>query len=359
MFLLKADNKYTYKPCIAVVAFLLAAYLPACHHNKKQEKIIEPSFYYWKSVLNIGHYEKQKMDSLHIKTLYIKLFDVDWDEGSHQPVPVAKLQHAAGYKLPDSITVIPTVFITNECLLQMDTAQIAPLANNIYSLIQGIINTNGYNSIAEIQLDCDWSSATKEKYFALLKKTKALWQNSVIPLSATIRLHQIKFMEKAGIPPVDKGLLMCYNMGNLKSVSATNSILDPEEVRKFSARIGNYPLPLDVALPLFEWKVFFRNGEYKGLIKDLPDDSLKSSTIQQTKNIYTFTKDTSIQHYSFREGDVLRNETSSMKDILATTALLSSKLKNTRCRVALFHLDSLILSKYSTHELESIYSGLR
>jgi hypothetical protein len=358
MLVIKSNNKYTYNAFNSTIALLLLVlFLYACRH-KRQHREIEPSFYYWKSVFKINNVEQAVLDSLKVKTIYIKFFDVNWNERTKQPEPVAKLI-SSNYKLPDSITAIPTVFITNECLQQMDTAQITGLANNIYSLMQDIINTNSFHSIAEIQFDCDWSSTTRDKYFALLKKTKALWQNSAIPVSATIRLHQIKFLEKAGTPPVDRGLLMCYNMGNVKSTGTSNSILDPAEVRKFSGRIGEYPLPLDVAFPLFEWKVFFHNNDYAGLIKNLPAVSLQSPTILQKQNNYHFTTDTVINGYHFIKGDILRNEESSLKDILSTADIISPKIKNTRCRVALFHLDSLLLNKYSAYELESIYGGLR
>ncbi|MEZ4901823.1 MAG: hypothetical protein R2822_08725 [Spirosomataceae bacterium] len=49
----------------------------------------------------------------------------------------------------------------------------------------------------EVQIDCDWTVATKAKYFRLLQQISALLPPSVI-LSATIRLHQIKFYRTTG-----------------------------------------------------------------------------------------------------------------------------------------------------------------
>jgi len=324
-------------------------------NEKNEPREIESSFYYWKSVLSLTNFEKQKLDSLKVKTIYIKFFDVDWDEAMKKPVPVAKLQ-ASSYKLQGGISIIPTIFITNECIQKIDTSQVKKLSENIYTLILEIRQANGFDSIPEIQIDCDWTESTKEKYFLLLNNLKPLTTNH--KLSATIRLHQIKFLSKTGVPPVDRGLLMCYNMGNLKNPSTNNSILETEELKKYTANLSRYPLPLDVAFPLFNWKVLYRNNQYSGLIQNLPDTVFNSSFCTQTGNRFKIIKDTLLAGYELRKGDMLRDEQSDIKEVLASANEISRYLKNTFLRVSLYHLDSVILSKYSTHELESIYNSL-
>jgi hypothetical protein len=295
-------------------------------------------------------------------TIYIKFFDVDWDEVTRNPVPVAKLQ-ASRDELQGGITIIPVVFITNECIQRTDTSQVKKLAENIYSLILQIKQSIGVDSISEIQIDCDWTEATKDKYFLLLNNLKP--QTTNLPtgqagykLSATIRLHQIKFLSKTGVPPVDRGLLMCYNMGNLKNPTTNNSILETEELKKYTGNLSRYPLPLDVAFPLFNWKVLYRNNIYSGLIQGLPDEAFSSSFCSKTGNRYQVLKDTLLQGYNLKKGDILRDEQSNIKEVLAAAGEISRHLKNTALRVSLYHLDSVILSKYSTHELESIYNCL-
>ncbi len=332
----------------------LLASLTSCNENN-QTRQIEPSFYYWKSVLNITAFEKQKLDSLKVKTIYLKFFDVDWDEATRKPLPVAKLQ-AAKDELQGGFTIIPVVFITNECIQKIDTSQVKQLAENIYSLILEIKQSIGIDSIPEIQIDCDWTEATKDKYFQLLNNLKP--QTTNYKLSATIRLHQIKFLSKTGIPPVDRGLLMCYNMGNLKKPATKNSILETDELKKYTGNLSRYPLPLDVAFPLFNWKVLYRNNMYSGLIQGLPDAAFSNSFCTKNGNRYRVLKDTLLQGYDLRKGDMLRDEQSDIKEVLAAAGEISRHLKNTPLRVSLYHLDSVILSKYSTHELESIYNSL-
>jgi hypothetical protein len=357
MFLKIAVNKYRYKVYTVMVTFGLAILFFSCN-EKIKDRQVERSFYYWKSVFKLSDFEQQRLDSLKVKTIYIKFFDVDWNGASNSAVPVAKLQNT-GYQLPKNIKVIPTVFITNECIKKSDSSQTQKLANDIYSLIQQIITANEFNAIAEIQIDCDWTATTKEKYFQLLKVIKKLWANTAIPVSATIRLHQIKFLSKTGVPPVDKGLLMCYNMGNLKNPATKNSILETEELKKYLGNLSDYPLPLDVALPLFNWKVLFRNNTYTGLIESLPNDIFTSDFTVKKENRFELLQDTLLQGYDLKKGDILRSEQSDYSEILSAAGEINKRLKNTQPRVSLYHLDSVILNKYTLHELETIYNSLR
>jgi hypothetical protein len=170
----------------------------------------------------------------------------------------------------------------------------------------------------------------------------------------------LKYANKTGIPPVDKGLLMCYNMGNLKNPVTDNSILEAAELKKYINSLSAYPLPMDIALPLFEWKVLFRNNNYTGLIQNLPDDSLKNnSSVKQSGNRYSFTQDTNVAGYSFLANDILRDEKSNYDEVLAAAKEIAVHLKNTRPRVVFYHLDSVILKKYTSHELQNVFNCFR
>lgn len=349
--------KYKYKvynPIVKLILLTLACSIFSCT-NKKSARVVEPSFYYWKSVFKLTDFEKQRLNTLHVKTIYVKIFDVAWDATTQQPIPLAKISFVdTAYR---SFNIIPTIFITNECIQKIDTSQINSLTQKIMQLTKLLIANNNFKAIPEIQFDCDWTATTKEKYFLLLSSFKKQKPNAVI--SATIRLHQIKFMSKTGIPPVDKGLLMCYNMGNLKALATKNSIIETEELKKYVDNLAIYPLPLDVALPLFNWKVLFRNNTYNGLIENLPDSLLSNILFIKKENQYKLLKDTVLAGYALQKGDILRNEQSSYNEIISTAAVINKKLKNTNIRVSLYHLDSLLLNKYSTNELETIYNSLR
>ncbi|MBL0145502.1 MAG: hypothetical protein IPP48_06815 [Chitinophagaceae bacterium] len=257
------------------------------------------------------------------------------------------------------LNVIPTIFITNETFINIDTASITTLVNNTYNLLTNTIALYAFDNIGGIQFDCDWTEATKGKYFTFLSAFKKVYANTNMEISATIRLHQIKFLVKTGVPPVHRGMLMCYNMGNLKNAATKNSIIETAELKKYIGNLSNYPLPLDVALPLFDWNVLFRQNAYNGILRDFSASAFTSSFTKKNDNTFMLLNDTVLQGYNLKKGDVIRNEQSNYTEILSTANEVSKRLKNTLQRVSLYHLDSVILEKYSTHELETIYNSLR
>ncbi len=336
---------------LTVLYFLF--FNPIACIEKTVTKKPERSFYYWKSVLKLNPFELSLLDSLNVKTIYLKFFDVDWEPVSRQAIPLAKLQ-VPGEGIPFKFNIVPTVFITNACVQNLDSSQTASLAGKIYGAIKDISEINRINYTDEIQIDCDWTVSTQKKYFALLWSIKQLSKKQI---SATIRLHQIKFLSRTGVPPADKGLLMCYNMGNLKNPATSNSILETRELLKYTRNLSSYPLPLDVAFPLFEWKVLFRNNAYKGLIENLPANIFTEAFTSKKDNRLEILKDTLLSGYDLKKGDILRCENSDIAEILAAANVINEGLKNTHPRISLYHLDSVTLKKYSTHELEGIYNS--
>jgi hypothetical protein len=343
----------------ALIWTLLSLCFFSC--NTRSTRSPDRAFYYWRSVFSLSPAEKEALQSLHVNKLYIKFFDVAWNAATHQATPIAVL------RIKDSsirqLATVPVVFITNETMLQIDTASIQPLAANIASLITQLRQQQRLPPPTEIQLDCDWTTSTKDRYFGLITHIRQ-WldthqQQSCI-LSATIRLYQCKYVEKTGVPPVAKGLLMCYNMGNLKNPAAHNSILDPDELKKYVSHLSSYPLPLDIAFPTFDWKVLFHDQHYAGLVEDLPTSSLHNNpAVRRDKdNYYTFLRDTSLENYSFTADDRLRDEQCDYGAISDAARVISHQLNDPPSTVILYHLAPANLSKYSTHELEKIFDRL-
>jgi len=326
----------------------------ACKNDRKPRET-ERAFYYWKSVFAPTSYEKQRADRLGVTTVYIKLFDVVWNKTKKAPEPVAKLLvKDTAWLLQKKI--IPAVFITNECFYEQDSGQIVQLAKNITGLADKLAEQSGFGGFPELQIDCDWSGTTRDRYFLLLRTLKAM--NGKKMIAATIRLHQVKYKQSSGVPPVDRGLLMCYNMGDLQQEHVKNSIIDAQEFQRYIQRVSTYPLPLDVGLPLFSWVVVFENGQFAGLIRNAMDLSVKPDFFKRSGTGYRVLKDTVLGGRPVRTGQFLRPELSDMAAVKAVGRSLSEKLGNRKLTVALYHMDSVTLSKYSFYELESIYNSL-
>lgn len=322
-----------------------------CACNSEERKV-QRSFYYWKTVFRLRPNEARTLQRLSVQNLYVKLFDVDWDEATRSAKPVAKSIFKESP--PKDLRITPVVFITQEPLQRLNENGVDSLAKNMDGLLSSVAGANDLKLSNEVQLDCDWTEATKEIYFYLLLQLRRqpFFKNKI--LSATIRLHQLKFMSQTGVPPVNKGLLMCYNMGNLRHPQTKNSIIEEEELRKYSGNLDNYPLPLDVALPIFDWYVLFEGSVYKGLVRDFDPggDEAKKSRID-------FTGDTLVNGRLFKSGQWLRHERSDAETVTACALRISKKLKTREPTVILYHLDEQNLTKYSLHELESFYNALR
>ncbi len=327
----------------------------ACIERQKSISI-EPAIYYWKTIVNPTSFEKDRLDSLEIQTVYLKFFDVEWNEAGQKAVPVAKMIISDTAWLRTK-AIIPTVFITNETLYHLDSNAIKTLSENISQLTSKYIQSYQLADVKEIQIDCDWTETTKNKYFYLLDLLKGLNNNYLI--SATIRLHQLKYRNNTGIPPVKKGLLMCYNMGNLQNLNSNNSIIDSQEFAKYINALPTFPIRLDIGLPLFDWYVLFRGNKFAGLIQNMPEGFINSPFVQKEGNLYLVKKDTVIEGRPLRADDILRLETSDYKSIINVVQQLKNKMNNPSSKVSLFHCDSITLSKYSLHEIKNIFDAFR
>jgi hypothetical protein len=332
-------------PPPTVVLILIAFLLHGCKRHKEPPV---KAIYYWRTTFNPGTFEQNFLRQHDIRTLYVKFFDVDLNLASGKPAPIATLsaKSLTGYN------IVPVVFITQNALRAMPDSSVGTYATLIYQKIRAMLSQMQVQNAEEIQVDCDWTASTREKYFELLKKMKK--EAGSLQLSVTLRLYPFKYRHEMGVPPADRAMLMCYNMGNMKNPSTQNSIFDNNEMKKYLQVNQDYPLPLDVALPLFQWYVWFRGREYIGLaypaeIKNLPVQ-------EKDGGRWVVGKDTVVNGRLFRNGDWLRHEQVSPGALSNARKMIDDELGNVR-RIALFHLDSLNLNKYNTDALEQIFRG--
>ena len=361
-----------------------------CANCQKKERTVTVAFYHWKSSESISNYEKKVLDSLKSETIYKRFFDVDWNDEAHfpEPISIVKKFNSQGLK------IIPTVFITNKTFIkiadnQLDTFVLLFLqklnqntclsgrqAEGVHDLEFEMsdvgknleFKTQDQKVFDEIQVDCDWTQSTRDKFFLFLKKLKTVSQKKI---SATIRLHQIKDRSKMGIPPVDKGMLMVYNMGDLENPQANNSILDTKVLKSYISNLKSYNLKLDIALPIFSWGVVVRDGAVVKLINNqteddflpscegvayepLPIRKLENNRFEILENMY-------FKGYYLYKNDEIRLESiplslpTGQAGILTETAdILTQNIDNQQLTIAFFHLDSVLLKRYNYENLHPI-----
>lgn len=314
-----------------------------------------PAFYHWQTALEISLPEAAFLSNLKTQKLYVKFFDVAWEESLNEPVPVAEVQIQQDGL--ENFEIIPTVFITNQTLRQLPTEGISLLAQRICDKLFELMEQLPSPSVSEIQIDCDWSGQTREAYFELLESIKNLIQVRNIRLSATIRLHQVKFMDQTGVPPVDRGMLMFYNVGTLEDWQEENSILTLQTARAYTAKLDRYPLDLDLALPIFAWGVLFRQGRMIKLINNLRPSELSDSSrfYKKEDNRFEVIKSTYLDGYYLYRGDLIRTEAISMDLLHQAIALLKTELPSTARTLAFYHLDTSTIKHFSHEDLEALF----
>jgi hypothetical protein len=322
--------------------------MSACTKERKIEKAI----YYWKTTFNPTKNEIEQLEKFEIRKLYLRFFDVKYEKNS--VVPVAKLQVETS--IPDSTEVVPVVYITNESLQRTAANATDTLANNIYQLISAIANKN-HIRFNEIQVDCDWTDGTRKKYFSLLSNLKTISRKE---LSCTIRLHQLKYKEKTGVPPVDKGMLMFYNMGNLKKPETINSIYDKKTASGYLDRGMKYPLPLDLALACFKWEVLIRQGRVIALLNTPISDTLYSqNTRSVASNVWQVKNGFLHQGTWFQKGDIIREEESGYREMKEATTLLSGYWRNDNFTCTFYHWHNFFFNEINSEKTAAILDPLR
>jgi hypothetical protein len=334
-----------------ILLICLLVLMAACHQQVPRK--VAPAFYYWKQTWTGNSKELQYAQQLPAKRLYIKLFDVDIDEVTKAPVPVAIFRQAAPF--PPGVDIVPVVFLMNEVWAHADST----LAGKVAKLMSELCDSMPGVHIPEIQLDCDWTQRSRDAYFSFIQQIKQtpFFRNRSV--SATIRMYQVKYAVRTGVPPVDKGLLMCYNMGDLRKPGAHNSILDLEVMESYLGehRVARYPLPLDIALPLFEWSVLFRKETgYAGILRNVGETELQNAALfaPGPPLLYTVQQDTLLNGYPLKKGNVIRRETIDPLTLESSAKLVAKQLQTKEPVVIFYHLDSLTLQNYPLDELQKI-----
>ena len=239
-----------YKTRLLTPLVVLACLLTSC--TKELLPLDEQNaVYYWRTELRLNDAERQFLSDHHIRKVYCRYFDVVMDEVQATPRPNATL--AFNDTLPAGVEMVPTVYITEDCMHERHDSLAALIVRRILQMNE----TNGIRGVREIQIDCDYTSRSRPVFYDFLKAVKAELASHPSPhtphplsLSATIRLHQLQ-MEA---PPVDYGVLMLYNTGDPRRYDERNPILDERDVQPYVQYLPDYPLPLAAAYPVYRWQ---------------------------------------------------------------------------------------------------------
>lgn len=300
-----------------IIFILLSVLLASCSDKMPAEKT--RAMYYWNTSFRLDAAKEKFMKEHKVERLYVRYFDVVMD-GDGNPVPNATIQFDSAVSCRQEI--IPTVYIHNDCMRRKQDG----LAEKLLARLLQMNETHYIGKVNEVQMDCDWTMTTRQNFFSFLEELHALTKKKGITLSATIRLHQLS----QPVPPVDCGVLMLYNTGNLQKIEVEKPILDLNDVKPYLAQLKKYDLPMASAFPIYKWELVFRNGMF-----------------------------VDIQH---EDGDVPMLETDtvvvrepSLQDILECKQAVADACPNCMHEIILFDINNYNINRYKQGDYEKIF----
>lgn len=319
---------------------------------------IERGIYFWENdTPSLSSENSNALDSLNIEKLYIKIFEVDRVSGKNKPIAKSSLQ--LELTIVQNRKLIPCIYMLNKVFIESSKSELDKLADDVVYLTSKYVNEKlipGVNiQCSEIQIDCDWSVKSQGNYFYFLRRIKKVWKKNV---SCTLRLYPYKFHTKMGVPPCDRATLMCYNLLNPLKNPRKNTILDIGEMSKYLDTKFDYPIPLDVALPVYSWLQCYDRERFKGVVHG-PIEEYAPLLSHEKGLWYSMQADTVISDLYMRKGDRIKLERVSKKELSDAIDLIKSSgvLKNDAV-FSYFHLSSQELKFYSYEKLNSYSSRL-
>lgn len=316
--------------------------------NKKESPTI--SFYYWKTNYQLTAIEQEAVKENNVQKIYIRYFDIDLDSKTKEAFPRSPIHFI---DKPAFKTIVPVVYIKNNVMLQSDL-DINSLAQKTFDFIETINKTNQL-SCSEIQIDCDWTLDSKENYLDFVESFKRI---STKKLSATIRLHQVKYFEKTKIPNVDSGVLMYYNMGTI-AVKSLNSIYDRNIAKRYISSLKKYPLSLNMALPIYAWGIHIRDARILGLRSKLKVSDLESDVnfVSIAEKTFRVTQSNYRKGVFYKKEDIVKIEAISSNDLKEMATDLTSNLAEKPKEIIFYDLDEDNLKNYEKDIFEQVTSS--
>ncbi len=317
--------KYLFKILLALVA---VAVLPGCGDRIENSADVVPvnSIYHWKTVFELDSAELDFLKKHDIGRVYVRMFDVvpeyDFLNSTTDVVPIATTKFVS--PVPAGVEIIPVTYITIEALRAMEGRE-EEFATLMVERMLAMCSYNECGKINELQLDCDWTTATKESYEKVCGVVKELLDVKGIALSITVRLHQLR----ENPPPADSGVLMLYNTGALKRPETENSILSYADVEMY-VRPTEYPIPLDYAYPIFGWGVKFADSKFVSIVSYDSDE--------------------------MSENEHIRYERPRVCTIFAVKELVEKNIGKPARGNILYHLDYSQFKNYTDDEISQILS---
>ena len=319
-----------------------------------QETKTANSFLIRNNHVQIDEFRKQIIEQTNTKRLYIKFFDVVFNEWQQRPLPLAQVEFdTASLKwIKDAgIEIVPVLYINNDLIDKVVPEHINALADRIMLLLKTRLEQFYIANPKIVHIDCDWSISSQEKYFDLLRYFQTLPFFLDKQISVAVRPKQIGKNVKFGTPPVRRAIF---------TLDKQNEEFDP-------TLLNSYAIPLDVSLPLFNDPLIFRNDQLMGSISGLPDSLWKNEKVCRVSgehpdaipnpDHFEVLKDTVVKFNYLKSGDKIENIKWDTAMLAHLVSSIQNNLKSPERTVILNQLDSIKIRQYSNAQLKAAFES--
>ena len=354
--------------------------------SAKQRTLTEQnSFCYWETQYNA---DTGLINTTGTNHFYLRYFDVDWDDVSQEAKPMASVYSYDAI----SVKFTPSVFFTNKVFQKSTKQQLKQLSERVKKRVdertaylgrESFYKDDFYQNfkyknydsteyakvdsakkvyvkkfmskVTDVLIDCDWTDKTRDNFFYFVECLKKDFADKEI--TVTLRLWQYKRNKPEDIPPVERCLLMCYNMQALNDYRVENSIASLGELKKYVSG-KKYPLKLDVALPIFNWAILFRNERFMGILGNVNKQDYDNNFIEYESlgnGRYCSLTDKVIGNFFIRKGDIIRIEDVGKEELHQMAEYLKSEIPFDKySRITFFSWNNLFINNYGTDEIKNI-----
>lgn len=307
---------------------MFACLLPVISCRSSAKVFVGRGVYCWKTVIDLGARDIKTFDRIGITKIYLRVADVIYSEKNKRPEPAATM--IIGNPLPDGFKIVPVVFITPDVFRNIDDKATKRLATDISSMIRDFSAATG-KKITEAQVDFDWTPSTRQRYFYFLGRLEELAVK--LPgsplISCTIRLHQVRYRDKTGIPPVKHAALMAYNTGSGGTYSRENTIFDLNELRKYISNGKGYGIKMDLIMPVFSQTEIYSNNRLRAIVKinDTLELDRNSFLGKIRASTYVVRKNMVFHGADLHAGEIIRTESAVPGEVKQAVMDMKNKLE--------------------------------
>ena len=340
-----------YKKQIGIVLLLSLLLWSALRWYDKQHPKPDMAFWITDDVLNLSDSEENILFAAKGSPVYLHLMDIVWDDDKQFAFPTAQLK--VEKPLPEKLALIPVIGISNEVFTHLDEEGAGILGEMIAARIGDKFTSKGGldNNMQSILLDCEWTPLTKVRYFAFVNAVAEFFS---CPVEVSIRPHQAYNLEKMGIPPVKRALLL-YDKFCLPDGSVCTDPILSRNLGNDQQGLAAYPLPLDVGISLGSIGEIKR-AENTVFIPRIDKSEIADTTAFQqiNSNEYLVLEDGNINNVPVLEGETILVRETPPAELKNTLSMLKKQLRKEKRIICFLPFDQSISDLHAAGKLAEL-----